>query len=540
MAIKPRNALRIGAIVVAAAALGWNYWWPHHGDDAASHDEANAPAAATSSPGNPNGLALQPAAPGGAHAVASLKLGTLTLQACQLKQSDSAVTTAAYCAPFSVPENRADVHSRKIGLKLALIKSEAEVAEPDIVVYLAGGPGESATQTYPQIAAALAPLRKRHNILLLDQRGTGDSHPLTCPSVQKSLDASADLPFDPQRARALTAQCLAEVEKTSDPRYYTTTDAVADLEAVRHALGDPKFDLVGISYGTRMAQQYARAHSDAVRSIVLDSAVPNQLVLGEDFAVNLERALKLQADACDATQACKAAFDDWYGALHALHDKLCATPVQTRFVDPKTFVPVEKSLTADRLAGVARLFSYTAETAALLPLTVTQATEGDVAPLMGQSQLLSASVDRSMNTGMQFSVICSEDADLLQPRPQDSATLLGNELIEGILAACSVWPHGMRPADFHAPFVSSIPTLILSGERDPVTPPVYANEILKGLSDARVLELKGMGHSVLARGCAPKLVDGFVAHLKPKQLDAACLKRIGPVPAFVNFNGASP
>ncbi len=534
MKINGRTALRIAVVILALAILGWNYARSHRASESAADD--SVPAAASSA-GNP---ALQAQAPVTPHPVETLKLGTLTLKSCELKQPDSAVTTAAYCVSFSVRENRADPHSRKIGLKLALIKSDAQVAEKDIVVYLAGGPGESATQTYPQIAAALAPLRKHHDILLLDQRGTGDSHPLTCPQVQKTMDQNADLPFDPQRTRTLIAQCLAEVQKTSDPRFYTTTDAVADLEAVRHALGDPKFDLIGISYGTRMAQQYARAHPDGVRSIVLDSAVPNQLILGEDFAVNLERALKLQADTCAAAPACKKAFGDWNAALHALHDKLRAQPVQTSFPDPKTNLPVQKSLTGDRLAAVARLYSYTAETAALLPLTVTQAVKGDYAPLMGQSQLMMSGLDRAMNTGMQFSVICAEDADLLQPRPQDAGTILGGELIEGIRAACSVWPHGTRPADFHAPFQSSIPTLILSGERDPVTPPAYAQEILKGLSDARVLEVKGMGHSVLARGCMPKLVNEFVGDLKPKQLDAACLKRIGPVPAFVTFNGAAP
>ena len=523
------------AIVVAITATQ-----RHHSHQTEAGLQTESPAVSASASESPNGPSLQLTAPTGAHAVETLKLGMLTLKSCELKQPDSAVTTAAYCAPFSVPENRADPHSREIDLKLALIKSDAQVAEQDIVVYLAGGPGESATQTYPEIAAALAPLRKHHDILLMDQRGTGGSHPLACPQVQKTMDQNADLPFDPQRTRALIAQCLSEVEKTADPRFYTTTDAVADLEAVRHALGNPKFDLIGISYGTRMAQQYAGAHSDGVRSIVLDSAVPNQLILGEDFAVNLERALKLQADACAAEPACKQAFGDWNGALHALHDKLRAQPVQTSFPDPQTNLPVQKSLTGDRLAAVARLFSYTAETAALLPQTVTQAVKGNYAPLMGQSQLMMSGLDRSMNTGMQFSVICAEDADLLQPRPQDKDTILGGELIDGIEAACSIWPHGTRPKDFHAPFVSSIPTLILSGERDPVTPPAYAQEILKGLSDARVLEVKGMGHSVLSRGCMPKLVDDFVADLKPKQLDAACLKRVGAVPAFVTFNGASP
>lgn len=484
--------------------------------------------------------AVQAPVPSGAQPVDVLKLGSLTLKPCALKVSGSAVTTAAYCTPFEVPENHSDPHSRKIGLKLAIVKSDAQVAAKDLVVYLAGGPGEAATESYAQIASAFAPLRKHHDILLLDQRGTGGSHPLDCPRAAQAIEASAGQPFDARRAREQTAQCLAEVRKTADPRYYTTTDAIADLETVRHALGDPEFDLVGISYGTRMAQQYARAHPDAVRSLVLDGVVPNQLVLGADFAANLERALKLQSQACVAMPGCKAAFGDPYATLHALHDKLRAQPAQAMFPDPKSFEAKNKPVTADTLAGVARLFSYNAETAALLPLTVAQAARGNYAPLMGQAQILAGSLDTAMNTGMQLSVICAEDADLLQPNPADAGTILGGEIVDGIKAECAVWPHGTRPADFHAPFKSSIPTLLLSGERDPVTPPRYADEVLQGLGDARSLVASGMGHSILVRGCVPKLVDQFVSDLQPKKLDTSCIKQIGPVPAFVNFNGAAP
>jgi len=483
---------------------------------------------------------VQPPAPSGTQPVDVLKLGSVTLKPCELKQPDSAATTAAYCASFEVPENRADPHSRKIQLKLAIVKSDAQVAAKDLVVYLAGGPGEAATESYAQIAPAFAPLRRHHDVLLLDQRGTGGSHPLKCPQAARAMQADANQPFDPQRLRTRTAQCLAEVQKTSDPRYYTTTDAVADLEAVRRALGNPRFDLVGISYGTRMAQQYAHAHPDAVRSIVLDGVVPNQLILGEDFAGNLERALKQQSQACIATPACKAAFGDPYAALHALHDKLRSQSAQAQFPDPKSFQPATGPVTADTLATVARLFSYGAETAALLPLTVAQAGKGNYAPLMGQAQMLAGSLDTAMNTGMQFSVICAEDADLLQPRPQDGSTILGTEVVDAIKAECAAWPRGTRPADFHVPFKSSIPTLLLSGERDPVTPPRYANEVLQGLGNARALVASGMGHSILIRGCVPKLVEQFVTDLEPKKLDAACMKQIGPVPAFVDFNGAAP
>ncbi len=527
-----RMVWRATAIVIAAGVLGWQWWGRHHAGNAdAAAGDAGAPASTAAVAAGP----AKPAPP------ASMKLGTQTLKACELRRPHTSATTAAFCATLPVPENRADPRSRTIDLKLAVIKSEAPAADRDLVAYLAGGPGQSAIETYPEIAAALAPLNKHHDILLLDQRGTGGSHPLRCPEVEKAMQQFIDQPFDPERAKTLTAQCLAEVEKTSDPRFYTTTDAVADLEAVRKALGAPKLDLVGISYGTRLAQQYARAHPDAVRSIVLDSVVPNPLILGEEFADDLQASLKLQAAACETAPACKRAFGDWYRTLMDLHAKLKAQPAQrVTFNDPYTFKPVTRTVSADALAGVVRMFSYAAETQALLPLAVSEAANGDFAPLMGQSQLLTGDLSSAMNGGMQLSVICSEDAPFLTPRPQDKDTLLGSELIDSVEAMCSVWPRGAMPRDFHAPFTSSIPTLILAGERDPVTPPRYAQAVLKGLTDARVLEVKGMGHSVIGRGCMPKLVGQFVYDRKPQELDAGCLDRVGPIPAFVDFNGASP
>ncbi|MEO6969204.1 MAG: alpha/beta fold hydrolase [Rhodanobacteraceae bacterium] len=539
MAIKARTVLRVGVVMVALGVFGWDWLWPRYADAPSAPMSVVAANAALPDAGA-EAPPLQPPAPTATRPQSVLKLGSLTLRPCELKQLDSSAITAAYCAPFQVPENRADPHSRRINLKLALVKSEAQAANRDLVVYLAGGPGESATQTYPQIAAALAPLRQHHDILLLDQRGTGDSHPLSCPRAQAAMTQVDNGAFDPQKTRDAVTACLAEVEKTSDPRFYTTAAAVADMEAVRRALGSPQFDLVGVSYGTRVAQQYTRAHPQAVRSIVLDGVVPNQLILGEDFAVNLEDSLKLQAAACTATPACHAAFGDWYGTLHALHDTLRAQPVIAHFNDPKTYHPVDKPVTADALAGVVRLFSYTAETAALLPLSLSETAKGDYAPLMGQSQLITDSLAETLTGGMQLSVICSEDAKLLQSRPQDAGTILGADIIDAIKTECAAWPHGARAADFHAPFVSSIPTLLLSGERDPVTPPRYADEVLKGSLDARAFVLAGMGHSVISRGCMPKLVERFVADLQPAKLDAQCLKATGPIPAFVDFNGASP
>jgi pimeloyl-ACP methyl ester carboxylesterase len=520
-----RVLVRVVVVAAALGYLGWQWW-------AVRRPQSTADAAITVA----SSAALVKAAP-----PATLHLGRLTLTACELAQPGSAVTTAAYCTKFPVPENRTDPKARTLELSLALVKSESQVPDKDLVVYLAGGPGQSAIQTYHGLAPAFAPLLKRHDVLLLDQRGTGGSHPLDCPTAQKQLDQLASS-ATPAQFSAQVRACATEVEKTSDPRYYTTTDAVADLESVRVALGESKLDLVGVSYGTRVAQHYAAAHPEAVRSIVLDGAVPNPLVLGATFAETLQRSLQLQAAACSAAPACKQAFGDWYATLHTLHARLQSQPPQSvTFEDPHSYKPVTEPLTADTLAGVVRLFSYSAATAALLPLAITEAAHGHYAPLLGQSKILSGDLSQSVQGGMQLSVICTEDAPLLQPRPQDAGLLLGGEFIEDLAAQCDAWPHGPMPKDFHAAFESSIPTLLISGTRDPVTPPAFAAEVLKGLSDGRSLVVNGLGHAeAINAGCMPRLVEQFINKLQPEKLDAQCLKRIGPIPAFVNFNGAAP
>ncbi|HEU0277587.1 MAG TPA: alpha/beta fold hydrolase [Rhodanobacteraceae bacterium] len=530
---KSRLLVRIVAVVILVAVFGWQYWQRRHpAPPAAAPVAASAGDAAT-----PPGTRAQPAPP------ARLRMGSLTLTACALKQPDSAQTTPAYCARFKVPENRADPRGRSIALALAIVKSSSAVPDRDLVTYLAGGPGQSAIQTYPSIAPGLAPLLQHHDLLLVDQRGTGDSHPLECPKVEASQAqkfVASDLP--PAEITAQIAACAKEVEQTADPRAYTTSAAVADLEAVRQALGAPRLDLVGVSYGTRVAQHYASAYPTAVRSIVLDGVVPNQLVLGETFATALERSLKLQETACRATPACERAFGNWYATLQQLDAKLKqAKPRQVTFPDPATFKPVTRTLDADTLAGVVRLFSYSAGTQALLPLAVNEAAHGNYAPLLGQSKLITSDLAASMGTGMQLSVICAEDAPLLTPRPQDADLMLGDTIITNMQASCAGWPHAAMPAHFHAAFQSAIPTLLISGERDPVTPPADAAEVLKGLSDGRSLVVRGLGHAeAINAGCMPRLVEQFIDKLQPQRLDAKCLDRIGPIPAFINYNGAAP
>jgi len=523
MALKGRGAMRIGAVAVALGLLAWNHF--HVRERAVATTAAAAPATAGMMP---------PTRP------RSWTLGRVTLRACELQQPNSGLSTAAWCAKFPVPENRADPHSRVIELNLALLRSRAQVADRDMLVFLAGGPGQAATDSAGTVASVLQPLLAHRDVLLLDQRGTGGSNALTCPSSDDASGRDDRAGFDPARLRAVVASCLRQVQAHADPRYYTTTIAAQDLEDVRQALGAPPFDLIGVSYGTRMAQQYLMHYPDAVRSVVLDSVVPNPLVLGESFARNLDEALRAQFARCTAEPACKQKFGDPDQTLYQLRDALRANPHQVSFRDPETYQTVKRVLSEDSLASVVRMFAYTPATAALLPLSIDAAAHGDVGPLLGQAKILSGDLADLMGSGMQYSVICSEDADLLTPRPQDANTILGTHMIDALKAVCSVWPKGTRPADFHQPLESGKPVLLLAGQYDPVTPPRYAEEVAKGLTDARVLVLRGQAHSVMAAGCTPQLIQHFVEKLDPKTLDASCLKRLQPTPIFIDFNGSTP
>jgi pimeloyl-ACP methyl ester carboxylesterase len=478
-----------------------------------------------------------------------LHMGRLTLSACSIgdRQGDALPSLAAWCTRLAVPEDWDSAASRRIELAVAIVPAAAASPEPDLVTFLDGGPGGAAREDYPEIAAAFAPLHERHAILLVDQRGTGGSNALDCPALQEPSTTSTERATEQLSAAdepALMAQrlmqCLAQLQPHAAPQFYTTTEAVRDLEAVRQALGAPRLDLIAISYGTRVAQQFAARFPASVRSVVLDSPVPNRLALLSEHARNLEHALQLQFERCRATPACATRFQDPYATLYRLRDRLQGAPVAVTLPDPVTFAPLHLMLSAQDLAAVVRFDAYNELTAALLPLMIDEAQRGNYTPLLGQKTLLTTDLGDHITGALELSVVCAEDADLLAPRPEDAGTLLGNDAITRAQAACRLWPKGHRPADFHAPFRSSLPVLVLDGELDPVTPPAYGAEIVAALPHARQLVAAGRGHSVISAGCIPRLVQRFVETLETAQLDARCLAELGPVPAFLDYDGASP
>lgn len=465
-------------------------------------------------------------------------LGALEFEACTLAPRLAAVAVEAQCATLKVPENPGDPGGRQIELAIAWIPAKSAAA-PDPVFMLAGGPGQAARDGYPAVAAAFAEVRKTRHVILVDQRGTGGSNPLVCRDEEgrpAMLDDEADT--SPAAVRAFAERCRKELSNRADLRRYTTGQAIEDLDAVRRALGAERIDLVGVSYGTRVAQQYAKRYPQHTRSVVLDGVVPNGLVLGAEHAKNLEAALKLHFGRCQDDPVCRDKLGDPRAQLDALLAIEQGPEVEYR--DPSTGELRSEPFRRGHLVAVARLFAYAPNLAALLPLTLSEAAAGRYAPLMAQARLLNGSLGEMIHHGMQLSVLCSEDAGELSEDPADAGTVLGNELIALTLAQCAAWPHGERPTDFREPLRGELPVLLLSGELDPVTPPRYAEEVARTLPNARHLVLRGQGHNVIGAGCVPKLLAQFIEKADANALDAGCLDSLRAPPPFVAFYGWEP
>ncbi|GAB3737182.1 alpha/beta hydrolase [Luteimonas pelagia] len=446
----------------------------------------------------------------------------------------------AQCATVPVPEDHDAPGGRKIDLAVAWIPASGE-AEADPVVFIAGGPGQSALESYPLVHAAFKDVRRSRHVLLVDARGTGGSHPLACTDERGENAFTDPDQQTAEAARAFAVRCRDQLSATADLRFYGTADHVRDLDHVRALVGAPRINLVGVSYGTRVAQQYAAHHPDHVRTVVLDSVVPNTLVLGAAHARNLQDALDRLFERCRDASACVGQLGDPSAHLAALTTRLKAgNLVPVGYRDPLTGEWREEAPQYGHLVGLLRMYAYQPAAMATLPLLLHEAAEGRYQAMLAQSRMLTADIGDMIMHGMQLSVMCTEDFPELEARPEDAETVLGNELVDYTRAQCEVWPAGQRGDDFREPLSTDVPLLAISGQFDPVTPPRYGDEVVETLPNGRHLVLPGQGHSVLGAGCMPTLFAQFVESADAASLDAGCLSRLQPTPPFAGTYGWEP
>jgi pimeloyl-ACP methyl ester carboxylesterase len=445
---------------------------------------------------------------------------------------------AARCGTLRVPIDREHPKEGSIDLKVAVVPALNRRSTAAPLFLLAGGPGQSAMQVYVSLSSAFARINRNHAIVLLDQRGTGNSNQQSCVYPEDWQEPADAMPA----LRKATVECLAKLGPHA--RFYTTSVAVRDLDDVRTALGFDLIDLYGGSYGTRVAELYMRRHPAYVHAVILDGVTYPQQAIGAETPEDAERSLNLIVARCLQASDCAATYPELQDDLKSLLRQFGPQKTLVTIDDPNSGLPLEIEFNRRILNAALRMLSYSSMQASLLPALIHEAAHGKLRPLAAQSVMNMRQISDQLANGMQYSVICSEDEPFFAAAHIDRAamakTYQGSDMVDALHEICKLWPRGPVDADLHAPLRSDIPTLLLSGEADPVTPPVDAERAASGLTRHRHLILKGEGHGQLPTGCMPIVAADFLDDAAPEKLDASCLDRQTPEPFFLSMTGPAP
>ena len=386
-----------------------------------------------------------------------------------------------------------------------------------------------------------APFLADRDFIMFDQRGTGLSQPaLDCPeNLDRVLDTlDQDLSVEEQltlETEALLACRDRLVSEGVNLAAYTSAENAADLNDLRKALGYDEWNLYGISYGTRLALTAMRDFPEGIRSVILDSSYPLQVNLYTALAANARRAFNVLFDSCAADPVCNAAYPELEATFFGLVDQLTATPVTSSITNPLTGESFDELMSGTGLIGFLFQSLYSTDIIPLLPKTISDASDGDFDTLAFMEGIFLANLEY-MSTGMQLSVQCGEEirftsheeiSDAAEAYPE-----LRDSFVEPIFEICQAW--GAREADpiENERVSSDIPTLVLSGEYDPVTPPAWGQIVAQDLRNSFYIEFPGVGHGASISGeCPLSITLAFLGNPKSEP-DRTCIAGMTG-PAFV-------
>ena len=430
---------------------------------------------------------------------------------------------------YEVYENRATKQGRKISLKIVLIPATGDKREPEPLVYFAGGPGGSATEGAAGIAQAFPQVLAHRDLLFVDQRGTGGSHPLECKFYDPA-DLQTYLgyffPLDDVR------KCRTELETNSDLKLYTTTIAADDMDEVRAALGYERLNLFGGSYGTRAALTYLKRHPKHVRTATLQGIAPTDQYMPYDFPVQTERALQGVLSECLADKECSEAFPNIKEEAKSVLAELIKGPVEVEIQKPNSSEKVKVKLNRDLAAEAIRYMLYSPVPASRVPLILHVASQGNYAPLTRTAIQYRLNLVGTGSNGMYLSVTCAEDLPWIKPGEGErmaANTFLGDYRLRQQREACALWPRAEIERDYAQPVKSDVPVLILTGEWDPVTPPSNGDRIAKTLTNSLHVVVPHGAHGLNGlegMDCIDNLIVEFVEKGSTKGLNTECVKSI--------------
>lgn len=448
----------------------------------------------------------------------------------------------ALCGTVEVAENRERPASRKLSLPVVVIPARGEAAG-DPVVFIAGGPGDSSIAHAVGVANWWSALRDERDLLFVDTRGIGGADRLDCPELAERGNLQGF--FDEFLPPSKVAPCYERLAERYELARFTTDEGVDDLDDVRRALGYAKLNLVGVSYGTRFALDYLRRHPDSVRTATLYGVVPTGARLPLEFARSFDSALAATFAACRAAPACATRFPALDEDLAAAVAKLRSAPVGLELHDPSSGAPVPFTLSLQGFAQTLRYMLYVPSTATQVPLFVHEAARGNFEPLGEIAQTFFALLSSDFADGYYLSVTCSEDLPFLSDDeigPATADTLLGDFRIRQQRAACAAWPVRPVAREFLAPVRSDVPVLLVSGERDPVTPAADGERVARTLSRALHVVVPDGGHDtegLVNAECPDRIATAFIGAGHIEGLDTSCLETVHAAPFLLELPGAN-
>lgn len=456
----------------------------------------------------------------------------LVLEPCELP----GIAVPARCGTYDVFENRDTRSGRTLSLRVVVLPATGPDRAPDPVVSFAGGPGASTVEQAQGIAAFYAGVLAKRDFLLVDYRGTGESEPLFCPYQQEERGVEEVL--ESFIAVDRIPECRELLSADHDLTQYTTDRIVDDVDEVRRALGYEKVNLIGGSYGSRAALVYLRRHPDAVRTVDIEGIVPTDARMPVTFARDAQTALDGWFAECAADEACATAFPDPAGDLQTVLERLEAEPPTVDVTDPRSGETVSLTLSRNAFVQALRYLLYTSINALKIPAYLHAAAAGEWEPMAQATYTVAGLLLTSIPDGLYLSVTCAEDVNAIGPNAAavQAGTFLGDFRLRQQRDACAAWTSAEMPASFREPIVSDAPVLILSGERDPVTPARSGYQVQEFLTGSAHLVVPDGGHGwfgLTGTECIHDLEQRFLETADAQDLDLeACRRAIGR-PSFL-------
>jgi pimeloyl-ACP methyl ester carboxylesterase len=427
----------------------------------------------------------------------------------------------ARCGSLDVYENRETQRGRKISIAVTVVPG-TDPAHAEPIFWLSGGPGEAASDEARYVVGDRTRFLSPHDIVFVDQRGTGSSNLLQCPPPATPQGFFGNVEYDPAGLKA----CRAALQRKADLTLYTTSIAADDLDDVRAWLGYRKIIVWGGSYGTKAAQVYMRQHPAHVAAAILDAVDPFGSKDPLYYAYGSEKGLERVFADCAAEPNCARAYPALSLSFAKLLDSFRNGPrsahIRTKPKGP--LISVRYSL--GDFGYTIRGELYNPEQTARLPFQVAAAVASGNVDAFAQTYYDRASdLGQALAGGLYLSITCAEGVESYTPDEVlrwTAGTFLGTYLVQDYQAACALWPHAAVPAAYYRPLDSDIPTLLFSGGRDPTTPAEFAEGVARHLSQSKHIVFPQGGHGNSGTDCGLAIVKAFLKTKSVKALDTSC------------------